>query len=229
MCAYIDYLARELDKSHFISTEYYVDTVSVHCPVDVIIIDSHGNPIAGTENNEPNYYGYEEGKKAIITVNGDYKTFQIMNSEKLEVRMLATDDGEMEYIYCRHELVSGNTLISKQFGSVKLASGKEIVSFVGGEMNAEDIKLFIEDGTVITHEILEDGTEIALNQADDDQLSEPLGTPEEEAATPAVTPEEKNTDGSERKQNKSLLIVLIAVPIILLLAAVVLAATKKKK
>ena len=68
MSSYLEYLDKEYDENHFITSEYIVKTVSVHCPVDVIIYDNQGKPLAGTDNNEPNYYGYEIGEKAIIFV-----------------------------------------------------------------------------------------------------------------------------------------------------------------
>ena len=110
----------------------------------------------------PNYYGYEEGEKAFIIVDGDIKTFLITGEEKLEVRFRGTDEGEMDYAYCRRGLIGESTLVSKAFSSVKLTEGKELVSFVGAGATEDEIRLFVVENGKYTAEIQRDGTEKLL-------------------------------------------------------------------
>ena len=172
MCAYIDYLARELDESHFISKEYYYNTLSAHCPVDVVVFDRNGNPIAGVSGNEPNYYGYEEGEKALVFTDGDSKEIWVLNDDQIDVHLSATDEGEMEYLCFQRELTSGNTSGKKYYGSVNLTEGKRMASTFGGEITADEAKLIVldEDDNAVA-EILEDGTEIVLQSGSDCYLN----------------------------------------------------------
>ena len=223
MCAYIDFLDKELDKSHFISTEYYVDTVSVHCPVDVVILDSQGKPIAGTDDNTPNYFGYNEGEKAAITVNGDNKTLQIFNEDKIEVRLRATDSGEMEYMYSRRELIGERNTVFKSFSAVKLTAGKEMVSYVGSNMNAEDIKLFVIEGDTCSAEVLEDGSEKVLHVDDQKESLTKYDEPTEHSES-----KESSDKNNDRSQNNIVLIIAIATAIIIVFVVLVIVKRWKK-
>lgn len=225
MCAYIDYLARELDESHFISTEYYVDTFSVHCPVDVTVINSRGEPIAGTENNVPNYYGYEEGEKAFIIVDGDIKTFLITGEEKLEVRFRGTDEGEMDYAYCRRGLIGESTLVSKAFSSVKLTEGKELVSFVGAGATEDEIRLFVVENGKYTAEIQRDGTEKLLTNGIQTEPPSPIGSV---TPTESFDPDNGNVNKKWTIVN-SLLVFAIIASVIATLVVIIVSSKNKRK
>ena len=168
MSTYIDYTEKELDESHFRDTEYVVQSVWSYCPVDIDIYDSAGNLIAGTINNEPNYYDYEIGEKAVIYVNEDRKLIHILSDEQYEVRLRATDEGEMEYGVGLDDLTSGETKSQKSFQSVKLTKGKELFSKIGGEIKTEDVKLYvIDENDKAIAEVMTDGTE---KEVDDSEI-----------------------------------------------------------
>jgi len=162
MATYIDYLEKLNDESHFTASEYVVQSFSAHCPVDVVIYDSQGNPIAGTTNNEPNYYGFKVGEKAVIFVDGDEKTFHIPENEKVTVRLIATDNGEMDYSVGLQNLTDGETLSDKWFNSVQLTTGKEMLGKTVNVLD-EDTKTITQDEKLLladlSTEILENGAE----------------------------------------------------------------------
>ena len=162
MSVYLDYLEKEYDETHFTQKEYEVKTFSGFCPVDMIIYDRQGNPIAGTINNEPNYYGYEPGEKALIFVDGDRKLFHVFNNEAYEVKLVGTDEGEMEYGVSTGDMTSGDVYTEKWFEAVPLTDGKEMV---GKNVNVldEDTKTITQDEKLLladkSTEILENGEE----------------------------------------------------------------------
>lgn len=166
MRAYVDYLTKLHDESHFVNSEYAVQSFSVHCPVDVVVYDSKGNPIAGTINNMPNYYGYEAGEKAIIYIDGDRKLIHIPTDERVEVHLNATDDGEMEYGAGSVNLTTGGADSKKWFESVPLTTGKQMLGKTVNILDEEtktitrEEKLLLMDGQGNTDtEILTNGEE----------------------------------------------------------------------
>lgn len=186
MGVYLDYLEKEYDETHFTQNEYKVKAVSVHCPVDVVVYDSKGNPIAGTINNEPNYYGYQPGEKALIFVDGDRKLFHVFNNEAFEVKLVGTDVGEMEYGVSTGDMTSGDVYSEKWFESVPLTNGKEMI---GKNVNvldeatntlSQDEKLIAVGDT--PSEILSNGEEVAysvryiLGDADNNGIIEAVDT-----------------------------------------------------
>lgn len=164
MCAYIDYLATLHNEDNFRDTEYKVNVISGRCPVDIMVYDSDGEAIAGTKNNKPDYYGYEPGEKAIINANEDEKIIYILNDDKCDVRVEATDKGEMEFHISTLDLISGEVFSTKLFNPVKLKNKKLMRCEYGGEIEASDAKLFVvDDEDKVLAEVMEDGTEKAAS------------------------------------------------------------------
>ena len=164
MVNYLDYLTKLRDESYFVDADYKVNAISGRCPVDMTVYDSDGNAVAGTKDNEPDYYGYDPGEKAIIIVNGDEKIFYILNDDKCDVRLEATDKGEMEFHISTLDLINGEMLSDKCFNPVKLKNKKLMRCEYGGETKASDAKLFVvDDEDKVLAEVMEDGTEKAAS------------------------------------------------------------------
>ena len=165
MGVYIDYIEKEYDETHFRDKEFddcVIKSVSANCPVDVVIYDKNGNPIAGTINDKPNYYGYECGEKAFIFISGDRKLFYILNNEYFEVRLIGTDEGEMEYSVSDIYFASGDVVNEKRFESVLLTDGKKMLAKTVNVLD-EDTKTITQDEKLLladqNTEILENGEE----------------------------------------------------------------------
>ena len=161
METYLDYLEKEYDASRFRDKEYEVTAVLGMCPVDIVIYDKAGYPIAGTENNQPNYYGHEIGENALILVNGDRKLFYINGIDDYHVALSGTDTGEMELRVSSENLTIGETASEKWFSDVQLTDGKEMICSLPDYLSAYDSQLFIVDeNDKQIKEILADGTEV---------------------------------------------------------------------
>ncbi len=149
--------------------------LSIFCPVDVLVCDSSGTPIAGVTDGTPNYYGSEFGD-VIIATSGDKKLIVLPENGEYTVRLTGTDEGEMLYEVMDADLSTREVLTQKSFESVALTPGKEFTSEVGTETEVPEVRLFVldEQSEAPILEVLEDGTEtdipepvtIALNKTE---------------------------------------------------------------
>ena len=133
--------------------------VSVLCPVDVLVTDSEGTPVASVIGGEVNYYDSEIGNVIIVTCE-DQKVIALPATGTYHVQLTGSDDGSMTYQVCTGNLLSREIEGAKVFENVDLTEGKKMYSFVNAETDTSETRLFVldEDGTPAA-EISEDGTE----------------------------------------------------------------------
>ena len=176
MGVYLDYLEKEYDVTHFTESEYAVSTLVAMCPVDVVVYDSQGNPIAGTVNDKPNYYGYEEGEKAFIIIIGDKKFISLLINDSYEIRLKGTDNGEMHFAVYSDLIKDNDTVTQKWFKSVQLNNEKEMTSIISDNQETQYTQLFIvQDDNKKTKEILSDGSEVDPIFISENELKLSLG------------------------------------------------------
>ena len=222
MKVYVEYMSHEYDASHFIDTEYVVGAVSARCPVDIVVYDASGRPVAGVAGNKADYYGFDIGVYALILVDGDQKCIYLFGEEPFGIRLTATAAGEMDYSVGRVDLFSGTAGTQRDYQSVKLEAGKEMAGLLGGGPERFDAGLFVlnESGEIIA-EVKTDGSETAI---DPDR---------EQPAEPATSsgPETASSHGGEHREEKMvpLRLVLIAAAAVVLLAVVVAAALRLRR
>lgn len=149
-----------------IAGERILRVIGVHCPVDVIVYDASGTPIAGVIDNEACYYDSSFGE-VMIFVDGDEKWIYIPNDQDYEIRLSATDEGEMQYEVYDVNFTNEEVINEKTFESVALTDGKEMSSTVGGAITTDDIRLVSmgENGMPITM-IQTDGIETTFGDVD---------------------------------------------------------------
>ena len=165
METYIDYLEKELDATHFRDKEFVVQSVSALCPVDLVIYDIQGDPIVGTVNDKPNYYGFEERENAFVFTAGDRKMFYILDTKPIRVRLYARDDGVMDFYIQTIDLTSGTVVSQKRFESVELQKDDCFRCEFGGDTNASFAKLLkIDEDDKVVAEVLSDGTKKSLEE-----------------------------------------------------------------
>ncbi len=104
----------------------------VRCPVNVLIEDSAGNPVASVIDNDVNYYDSEFGKVLIFT-DEDRKAIYVQGNDPLTIRLTATDNGAMEYTVQTVDLNIGEILSEKSFAEVALVPDKQMLSLTDVE------------------------------------------------------------------------------------------------
>ena len=149
--------------------------LGIHCPVDVVVYDSEGNPVAGVVGDEERYYDTEFGE-AVVLVNDDEKLIILPEGSKYDVRLTATGAGEMTYAVTREYLASQEVEAQKAFESVALIDGKLLRSETGGDISAPNTKLYVLGDGLNVAEVLEDGTEVSIEQVSDPIASGTWGT-----------------------------------------------------
>ena len=87
--------------------------------------------------------------------------------QSYDIRLTATDAGEMKYEIYDQDLINGDVSDQKTFDSVSLSKDKMMVSSVGEVPENKETELFVinDKGTKIA-EIQEDGTEIDLTETE---------------------------------------------------------------
>ena len=131
----------------------------IFCPVDIIVYDSSNVPIASVIENQVNYYD-SDVDDVIIIIHDDEKLILVPDNEEYRIELSATENGEMQYWSFTVDLARQATIEEKLFDNVGLTPGKQMYSEVGGDIETEDISLYVIDpsGTPIS-EVHEDGTE----------------------------------------------------------------------
>jgi len=133
--------------------------VEVSCPVDVEIIDNKGAVIARVINNRPEYLTPDlDG--IMLFVNDDEKLVYLSKNSGYTIRLVATDDGTMNYTVYETDGLTGAISKTKAYNNVALQNGKKFTSKVGGSVTTPNVQLLVTNnaGTPIAN-VNTDGTE----------------------------------------------------------------------
>ena len=137
------------------------------CPIDMMVTDGNGNPIAGTVGGEKNYYGYEEGEKALIFINGDKKLIYVFGVEDYRVQITATGEGTMDYTTAWVDFHEEEDPVVHDWEQVALVEGKTFVNEMPYDVAVEDEYLYVVDeDEQPTYRVNEDGTEKEVSAID---------------------------------------------------------------
>ena len=168
--------------------------IGIHCPVDVIVYDTNGKPVASVINNQENYYDSEFGE-VMILVDGDEKWIMLPNEKDYRVSLTATDSGEMKYEVYTADITNDTIIDEKSFEDVQLNDGKKFASDVDSDKDVADSKLFVVDGNdQILADVQVDGTETDHpNQSDNESTAVREGA-SAAAAEKAITSMKSDTD-----------------------------------
>ena len=136
----------------------------VFCPVDVIITDEKGNPIASVINGEINYS--DNDREIIIFTDDDKKIIYHNEDADFYVSLIGTDEGTMTFSIEKCNLATGEVTESKTFNDVVLEDGKTMYCPVSETTNIDNVSLYVveeKDGEMIyTHTIGTNGTETVI-------------------------------------------------------------------
>jgi len=69
---------------------------SICCPVDFTVTDKNGNVLAECIDGNPKYYDCKDNY-IVICVNGDEKSVLVSNPKDVDINLIATDSGTMEF------------------------------------------------------------------------------------------------------------------------------------
>ncbi len=115
---------------------------SIHCPVDITVFDKSGNEMGYTKGEDVTLLNSNE---ILIYTDGDSK--YILSSSKNEyiIKFTATGDGTMTYSQASINKVSDEVLTKKTFNNVSLTKGKLMAAKIGGNIDTNDVRLFVQD------------------------------------------------------------------------------------
>lgn len=226
-------------------------SISVFCPVDVMISDPDGNLLVSTTGGEGMIYERAE-EKAFISFYGDKKRIFIIGEESLDIVLVGTGEGVMQF-----SIAEGNTFQEtmeevKVFENVEVYNGKTMHCVLNSVTGIEDAGLFLVDYTEKElAEIMTDGTEETLLEENIENVKadvqEEMGEaakieaeekdPEpdmkdEENDSAEETETESKTGSAESNSQRLLYYIIIcesAVIILMLTTIVIRAAYKRKK
>lgn len=145
---------------------------AILCPVDVLISDENGTPIASVINGNTNYYNSQFGE-VLIFKSGDKKSIFVQGDRPLTIQLTGTADGKMNYIVQSYDIEQGTVFDEKNFANVTLTKGKQMQSIVnanaisGTDADVSKVPLYVLDDTgKAQKEILPDGngTEIPVTE-----------------------------------------------------------------
>ncbi len=134
---------------------------SIHCPVDIAVYDAKGNEMGHTSGND---VIITDDSEVFIYIEGDSKFILSPIDKQYGVKFTATGDGTMTYTQSIIDAVTDEVKSTKEFSNVKLTEGKLMMAEIGGNIETENIKLFVqnEEGKTIA-EVDIDGSEKSVN------------------------------------------------------------------
>ena len=138
--------------------------IKINCPVDFEVYNSSGELVGSVSGNEVEDRAIADD--VFIWVDGDEKNIVLAPNEEYAIKMFGTAEGTMNLSIVDVDMGKGDFFVEKEFSSVALFDGKEMVSHVGGGIEVPDVQLLVIDGSEITAKILDDGTEIPFTDAE---------------------------------------------------------------
>lgn len=129
---------------------------SIHCPVDIQILDKDGNLAAWT-SGEKVYY--TKGANLIIVIDKDEKYVYVPDGIEYNIIFIGTDTGTMNYT---QQIISNDEVVSeKNFENVSIETGKLLYASVNaGNASGQKLKIIDESGH-IERNVKESGKETA--------------------------------------------------------------------
>lgn len=185
---YLDYLKYEYDLSVFRDREETTDTIEqaidadnnpvsysgtktmildVFCPVDVLLLDGAGDAMVSIEGNQVDR---AESFDGIVAIDGGKKRIVIPDAGDFDIRLVATDSGNMDFAVYTGEGFADALENGSAFTDVVLFEGKTMYASVTGDKGPENIELYAVDADgALLSQILSDGTEIPLQSAEEEE------------------------------------------------------------
>ena len=144
---------------------------TIFCPVDVDIVDAHGNVVVSIKDNVADSLVPESGDIIILT-GDDGKIVFILGDHDYKLILTGTDTGKMNFGAMDYHFVSGERFDQKSFQNIQLYRGKTMLCDIGGGTKKSDLRLFVlDDQGNPAAEVNPDGSEA------------PIGNPPSDATT----------------------------------------------
>ena len=127
---------------------------SIHCPVDIQILDKDGNVAAWTSGGKA-YYA--QGANLIIVVDKDEKYVYVPDGIEYHIVFIGTDTGTMNYT---QQVISNDGVVSeKTFENVSIETGKLLYASVNAETASTQKLKVIDESGHIQKDVKESGKE----------------------------------------------------------------------
>ena len=155
-------LGNEGTEAWKMQTKYRI--TSIKCPVDVEVYDDDGTLLGRIIDNQAEETLLSHGIIAVIDGEKKY-LYTTEHTDLQKLVLLGTDTGTMEYSVQIIDADTGNAIEEKTYKNVLLSDGKYMLSYIGGDIETENVPLYIsndDENEAVIAEIQEDGTEVPI-------------------------------------------------------------------
>ncbi|MCR5488356.1 MAG: leucine-rich repeat protein [Lachnospiraceae bacterium] len=165
--------------------------VSIHCPVDIVVMRKSDNTeIARTEGNSVTYSG--DGDVLVLTDGEEKYIYSVSNTEYI-IQFTGTGIGNMDYAVNSYDISSGETISEKEYNDIVLYDGKSFKCQINDLSDVSNLELFVTDsaGNPVK-EVKTDGTENDISGG-----GEPTPSPVNPDPAPTPSDPDEPEDGEE--------------------------------
>lgn len=117
---------------------------SIHCPVDIQILDADGKLIAWTEESSVHYTGEPT---LVVLTQDEAKYIYAPESVDYSIVFVGTGNGKMNYTQQTINMYSQDIVTEKAFENIEIVESKTMCCEVSGKETAEGTKLYVVDST----------------------------------------------------------------------------------
>ncbi len=145
---YIYYVNKSLENGDVVIDENSViKIIQVHCPTDVYLFDENSNIVASVIDNEAEIFA----NNVFISVNNGEKNIAYCCDSELNVKIVGTDNGTMDYKVS--EILGGSVLRSVEYLNIEIEKDAEYYSKIPEQVqiDAECYNIIKGDGTEINY------------------------------------------------------------------------------
>jgi len=130
---------------------------SIHCPVDIQVLDADGNLIAWTEESSVHY---TSEPTLVVLTQDEAKYIYAPESVEYSIVFVGTGSGKMNYTQQTIDTYSQDVVSEKSFENIEIAESKIMCCDIPGKVTAEETKLYVVNSSGKAEKLIaEDGAE----------------------------------------------------------------------
>ena len=146
------YMALVLSQEPKEGFSSYFRVSGIHCPVDIRVIKSNGEFMAGVSEGRVTY---SEESDVLILIDGDEKYVYMPSIGDYRIELAASEQGTMEYIVQNIDAETGLATEEKIFSNVVLFKGKQMINDLDENEEISETKLIALDTNGNTSEMIQ--------------------------------------------------------------------------
>lgn len=130
---------------------------SIHCPVDIQVLDADGKLIAWTEESSVHY---TSEPTIVVLTQDEAKYIYAPESVDYSIVFVGTGSGKMNYTQQTIDVYSQDVISEKSFENIEIVESKTMCCEVSNKATAEETKLYVVDSSGKAEKLIaEDGAE----------------------------------------------------------------------